>query len=194
MFSSALGRAGHGEHPRRAGIGVSRHPWVPPTVSRLLPNYPPDTFSRSPEDSSAAHLSQGPLMQQQNQLPGHSVPGLNRMAAEDGQDRHDPQPQHAIHNSQDWMAPQLPKARQWLRSRVHPILPRCSAQAGHSGATPTRTAPKIRRCTARTVATHSVPACIQRGSRCSATRILAPRSAACTTTSQDCSRCQCSTH
>ena len=36
-------------------------------------------------------------MQQQNQLPGHSVPGLNRMAAEDG---HDPQPQHAIHNSQ----------------------------------------------------------------------------------------------
>ena len=33
-------------------------------------------------------------MQQQNQLPGHSVPGLNRMAAEDG---HDPQPQHAIH-------------------------------------------------------------------------------------------------
>ena len=36
-------------------------------------------------------------MQQHGQLHGHSILGLNRMAAEDG---HDPQPQHAIHNSQ----------------------------------------------------------------------------------------------
>ena len=47
-------------------------------------------------------------MQQQNQLPGHSVPGLNRMAAEEG---HDPQPQHAIHNSQgSSVAPSSPMA------------------------------------------------------------------------------------
>ena len=47
-------------------------------------------------------------MQQQNQLPGHSVPGLNRMAAEEG---HDPKPQHAIHNSQgSSVAPSSPMA------------------------------------------------------------------------------------
>ena len=73
-------------------------------------------------------------MQQQNQLPGHSVPGLNRMAAEEG---HDPQPQHAIHNSQgSSVAPSSPMAAIAGPSNLASVLGTGRTLRSHTRASP----------------------------------------------------------